>query len=183
MLRGVERNETNDALFTFLIHCCVLIGMWRCEKYSRLNLYCRHWYGLRSRKNEYIVYLQGLNFANVAKQEGARPTEKVPIFVGRAEGETLNLAISELYNKTENDLFLGHVSALVLSDKIVTHKFNEVIEEINRNRSLSSTLQIVTTEEEIEDVLNVEALFNFPPIYTILFKNLPMKLQEMNLSQ
>ncbi|WP_241559355.1 Ger(x)C family spore germination protein [Lysinibacillus halotolerans] len=121
-------------------------------------------------KNEYIVYLQGLNFANVAKQEGARPTEKVPIFVGRAEGETLNLAISELYNKTENDLFLGHVSALVLSDKIVTHKFNEVIEEINRNRSLSSTLQIVTTEEEIEDVLNVEALFNYPPIYTILFK-------------
>ncbi|WP_404458519.1 hypothetical protein [Sutcliffiella horikoshii] len=39
-------------------------------------------------EEEYIVYLQGLNFANVAKQEGGKPVEKIPSFVGTARGKT-----------------------------------------------------------------------------------------------
>ena len=60
-------------------------------------------------KQEYTAYLQGLNFANVAKQEGAKPIEPIPIFIASASGETLNLAVSKLYKKSEPPVFFGHV--------------------------------------------------------------------------
>jgi spore germination protein KC len=118
-------------------------------------------------KKEYTAYLQGLNFTNVAKTEGGKP---VPIFIASANGETLNIVVSKLYNKSEPPLFFGHVSTLVLSKSIVTHRFSEVIEEIGRNRSLRHTLRVMTTDEDIREVLNIKALFNYPAIYTVLFK-------------
>ncbi|RIW29362.1 Ger(x)C family spore germination protein [Bacillus salacetis] len=121
-------------------------------------------------KNEYEVFIQGLNFANVAKQEGGRPTEPVPIFVALATGETLNLAVSKLYKKSEPALFFGHTVTLVLSEKVAQEKFNEVIREVGRNRSLRPTLRIVISKENMEETLNTKALFDYPAIYTVLFK-------------
>lgn len=129
-------------------------------------------------KDEYTVYLQGLNFANVAKQEGGRPTEPVPIFVATETGETLNLAVSKLYKKSEPPLFFGHVRTLVLSKNIVTHRFEEVIEEVSRNRSLRPTLNVMTTEENILDVFTIKALFHYPAIYTVLFKKGGVELSQ-----
>ncbi|MGD6969328.1 hypothetical protein ACQCVP_23255 [Rossellomorea vietnamensis] len=82
---------------------------------------------------EFKVYIQGLNFANVAKQEGSRPTEPVPIFIASATGETLNLAVSKLYKKSEPPLFFGHVVTLVLTESVMKEKFQEVMNEIGRN--------------------------------------------------
>jgi len=119
---------------------------------------------------QYTAYIQGLDFASVAKLEGGRPSEPVPIFIASATGETLNLAVSKLYSKSEPPLFFGHVITLVLSKNIVAHRFNEVIKEVGRNRSLRMTLRVLTTEENIEEVFNVKALFNYPAVYTVLFK-------------
>jgi len=121
-------------------------------------------------KQEYTAYLQGLNFANVAKQEGAKPIEPIPIFIASASGETLNLAVSKLYKKSEPPIFFGHVETLVLSKSVVKHRFREVIEEIARNRSLRRTMRIITTEEKLPDIFNIKALFNYPAVYTVLYK-------------
>ncbi|MFE8699886.1 Ger(x)C family spore germination protein [Cytobacillus sp. FJAT-54145] len=129
-------------------------------------------------KDEYTVYLQALNFANVAKQEGPRPTEPIPIFIATAKGETLNLAVSELYKKSEPPLFFGHVSTVLLSKRIVTHRFREVIEDIGRNRSLRPTLRVLTTEEDISEVFSIKALFNYPAVYTVLFKKNSIELSQ-----
>ncbi|MGX6443147.1 Ger(x)C family spore germination protein [Neobacillus sp. K501] len=121
-------------------------------------------------KKEYTVYLQSLNFANVAKQEGSKPTEPIPTFVASATGETLNLAVRELYKESEPPLFFGHVNTIVISDRILTNRFQEVVEEIGRNRSLRHTIRVMTTREEIRDVFNIKALFNYPAVYTVLYK-------------
>ncbi|MEM5018416.1 Ger(x)C family spore germination protein [Metabacillus indicus] len=121
-------------------------------------------------EGEYIVYLQGLNFANVAKQEGAKSVDPVPIFIATARGETLNLAVSKLYGKSEPSLYFGHVNTLLLSNRLIQSKSSEVLEEIGRNRSLRPTMRVLTTEENIEDVFSVPALFNYPAVYTVLFK-------------
>ncbi|MCH6268218.1 Ger(x)C family spore germination protein [Neobacillus citreus] len=122
------------------------------------------------KKKEYTAYIQGLNFANVAKTEGGRPVEPIPTFVASATGETLNLAVSKLYKKSEPPLFFGHVKTLVLSQRLIQHKAKEVIEEVGRNRSLRPTLRVVTTEEDIQKVFNVKALFDYPAVYTVIFK-------------
>lgn len=121
-------------------------------------------------EKEYVVYLQGLNFANVAKQEGAKSVEPIPIFIATARGETLNMAVSKLYGKSEPPLYFGHVNTLLLTNRLIQSKSNEILEEVGRNRSLRPTMKIFTTEEKIEDVFNVPALFNYPAIYTVLFK-------------
>ena len=120
-------------------------------------------------KGEFTVYLQGLNFLNVAKQEGGKSADPVPIFVAMAKGETLNLAVRKLYKVSEPPLYFGHVKTLVITNRIVQHKFQEVVEEIGKNRSIRPTLHVVTTDEEIEEVLNTNALFNYPAVYTVLF--------------
>ncbi|NLP51676.1 Ger(x)C family spore germination protein [Bacillus sp. RO1] len=121
-------------------------------------------------KDEYIVYLQGLNFANVAKQDGGKPSETIPSFVGSARGKTLNLAVSELYSKSEPPIYFGHVKTLVLSQRLINRKSKEILEEVARNKSLRHRLRIVTTEENIEEIFAVTALFDYPAIYTVLFK-------------
>ncbi|KEZ48905.1 spore gernimation protein GerC [Metabacillus indicus] len=121
-------------------------------------------------EEEYIVSLQGLNFANVAKQEGAKSVDPVPIFIATARGETLNMAVSKLYGKSEPPLYFGHVNTLLVTNRLIQSKASEVLEEIGRNRSLRPTMKVFTTEEKIEDVFNTPALFNYPAIYTVLFK-------------
>lgn len=127
---------------------------------------------------EYTAYLQGLSFANVGKQEGGKPSEPVPIFVASAKGETLNLAVSNLYKMSEPPLFFGHVKTLILTQAIVENKFNEVMKEIGRNRSLRPTLRIITTSEDMQALLNVKALFNYPAVYTVLYKKNQYELAQ-----
>lgn len=133
------------------------------------------------KEEEYIVYLQGLNFANVAKQEGGKPVEEVPSFVGTARGKTLNLAVSELYKKSEPPIYFGHVRTLLVSQRLINSKSKEVLEEIARNKSLRHTLRVVTTEESIEEIFSVKALFNYPAVYTVLFKGKTQGLAENEL--
>ncbi|KEZ49232.1 Ger(x)C family spore germination protein [Metabacillus indicus] len=121
-------------------------------------------------EEEYVVYLQGLNFANVAKQEGAKSVDPIPIFIAKARGETLNMAVSKLYGKSEPPLYFGHVNTLLLTNRLIQSKASEVLEEVGRNRSLRPTMKVFSTEEKIEDVFNIPALFNYPAIYTVLFK-------------
>ncbi|WP_102260911.1 Ger(x)C family spore germination protein [Mesobacillus jeotgali] len=157
-------------LISIIIGCVMLSGCSNVKNIQDLTYIVAIGMDYDPEKEEYTAYLQGLNFANVAKQEGSRPTEPVPIFIASAKGETLNLAVSKLYNRTEPPLFFGHVITLLLSQRIVTHRFSEVIEEVGRNRSLRPTLRVMTTEESIQEVLNIKALFNYPAIYTVLYK-------------
>lgn len=96
---------------------------------------------------------------------------QLPSFVGSARGKTLNLAVSELYRMSEPPIYFGHVKTLVLSQRLINSKSKEVLEEIARNRSLRHRLRIVTTEESIEEIFNIKALFNYPAVYTVLFKD------------
>lgn len=169
-------------LLTILISCLLLLtGCSGIKNIQDLTYIVGIGMDYDEEKKEYTAYLQGLNFANVAKQEGSKPIEPIPIFIASATGETLNLAVSELYKKSEPPLFFGHVETLVLSQSIVKHKFKEVMKEIGRNRSLRHTMRVVTTEEKIEDVFNIKALFNYPAVFTIVYKTGKNELFENEL--
>ncbi|MFL8936879.1 Ger(x)C family spore germination protein [Rossellomorea oryzaecorticis] len=130
--------------------------------------------------DEYIVYLQGLNFLNVAKQE-TRPIEPIPTLVGSARGKTLNLAVSKLYKLSRPPLFFGHLKTLVLSDKVIEYKFKEVLEDVGRNRSLRPNLLLFTTDQNIEEILHTKGLFSYPPVYTVLLteENIEANLNDI----
>ncbi|WP_044337270.1 Ger(x)C family spore germination protein [Rossellomorea aquimaris] len=116
----------------------------------------------------YTAYLQGLNFANVAKQEGTKPTEPVPTYVGSASGKTLNMAVRNLYKATRPSLFFGHTKTLVISKNVIKYKYKEVLEDVGRNRSLRPNLLLYTTDESMEEIFKLNGLFQYPPVYTVL---------------
>ncbi|MBS8267070.1 Ger(x)C family spore germination protein [Mesobacillus boroniphilus] len=157
-------------IFSIIIGCLMLTGCSNVKNIQDLTYIVAIGMDFDPEKEEYTAYLQGLNFANVAKTEGGRPTEPIPIFIASATGETLNLAVSKLYNRSEPPLFFGHVITLLLSQNIITHRFNEVIKEVGRNRSLRPTLRVLSTDENIQEVFNIKALFNYPAVYTVLYK-------------
>jgi spore germination protein KC len=157
-------------ILTFITGCFILTGCSGLKNIQDLTYILAIGLDYDEEKQEYTAYLQGLNFANVAKQEGAKPIEPIPIFIASASGETLNLAVSKLYKKSEPPIFFGHVETLVLSNRVVKHRFRDVIEEVGRNRSLRHTMRIITTEEKLPDIFNIKALFNYPAIYTVLYK-------------
>lgn len=119
-------------------------------------------------KDVYTAYIQGLNFANVAKQEGSRSTDPIPTFVGTATGKTLNMAVANLYKVSRPPLFFGHTKTLVLSKNLLQYKFKEVLEDIGRNRSLRPSLELFVTDTNIEDIFRAKGLFEYPPVYTVL---------------
>ncbi|UTE75544.1 Ger(x)C family spore germination protein [Rossellomorea sp. KS-H15a] len=119
-------------------------------------------------KDEYTAYIQGLNFANVAKQEGSSSTDPIPTFVGSAKGKTLNMAVSNLYKVSRPPLFFGHTKTLVLSKNLLKYKFKEVLEDVGRNRSLRPSLELFVTDTNIEDIFSAKGLFDYPPVYTVL---------------
>lgn len=155
---------------SLLIVCMLLTGCSNIKNIQDLTYIVAIGMDYNKDTREYTAYLQGLNFINVAKQEGGRTVEPIPIFIASATSETLNLAVSKLYSKAEPPLFFGHVVTLILSQDLVENRFDEVIKEIGRNRSLRPTLRVMTTSEDIEKVLNIKALFNYPAVYTVLFK-------------
>ena len=113
-----------------LVSCLFMTGCTNMKNIQDLTYIVAIGMDYNQETKQYTAYIQGLNFANVAKQEGSRPVEPIPIFIASATGETLNLAVSKLYSKSEPPLFFGHVTTLVLSKNIVTHQFNEVIKEV-----------------------------------------------------
>ncbi|MGG4169942.1 Ger(x)C family spore germination protein [Rossellomorea vietnamensis] len=119
-------------------------------------------------KDEYTAYIQGLNFANVAKQEGSRSTDPIPTFVGSAKGKTLNMAVSNLYKVSRPPLFFGHTKTLVLSRNLLKYKFREVLQDVGRNRSLRPSLELFVTDTDIEEIFSTKGLFDYPPVYTVL---------------
>ncbi|MBO9129020.1 Ger(x)C family spore germination protein [Bacillus sp. 165] len=125
---------------------------------------------------EYIIYLQGLSFTNVAKLEGQSFTQLVPVYIGSARGETLNLAVRKLYKLSNPPLFFGHLRTIVLTERVSNNKIKQFLEEVGRNRSVRGTMRVFMTNEKIEDVFKIHGLFNYPPLYTILYKESKEKL-------
>ncbi|UOY91850.1 Ger(x)C family spore germination protein [Ectobacillus sp. JY-23] len=127
-------------------------------------------------KKEYIAYLQGLNFVNVAKQEGKSSANNIPNFIGSARGETLNLAVSKLYKLTDPPLFFGHIRTIVVTNRLTNSAMKKFLTEVGRNRSVRGTIRLFITEEKIEDVFQIQGLFNYPSVYTVLFKESGAKI-------
>lgn len=118
---------------------------------------------------EYIVYLQAVDFTNVAKQEGAA-APPAPNWIAKAKGESLNHAVSKLYEKSQPPLFFPHLKVVVLKENAIKYKMKEIMKDLARNRSVRHSIFIYGTKEPIEELFKLKTLFNFPPVYSLLMK-------------
>ncbi|MGP4079135.1 Ger(x)C family spore germination protein [Pseudalkalibacillus sp. R45] len=125
--------------------------------------------GLDYSEGEFVVYIQALNFANIAKQEGASSLQQAPpILIGEAKGNTIQEAISNLEQISALPLYYGHVETILLNENVIKEQMDSVIDFIGQNSLLRYNIWLFGTEQDIKEILTSESFFNFPSLYTII---------------
>ncbi len=135
--------------------------------------------GLDYAEGEFIAYIQALNFANIAKQEGASSLQQASsILIGEAKGKTIQAALSKLEQKASLPHYYGHVESILLSENLIKEQMKSVIDFIGQNSLLRYNIWLFGTEQDIKEILTSESFFNFSSLYTIIHN--PKALTENN---
>lgn len=135
--------------------------------------------GVDYSKGEFILYLQALNFANVARQEGSSSLQQpVPIFIGEAKGKSIQAAFSKLEQRAALPLYYGHVETVLLSERVIEEKMKSIIEYLGQNHFVRYNCWLFGTQHDMKEIFSSESFFNFSSLYTI-FHN-PDQVTERN---
>lgn len=153
-----------------IVAVCLLSGCLGLKSMEDLTYVVAIGIDYHDEKKEYIVHLQAVDFTNVAKQEGTGSVPDAPNWVAKASGKSLNHAVSKLYELSQPPLYFPHLKTVVLSEGAIKHKLKEIMKDLPRNRSVRHSIFIFGTNESIEEIFQQKALFNYPPLYSVLMK-------------
>lgn len=148
----------NKRLLVLMLFTIVLAGCWDQNQPERM-LYVNG-IGVDYKDDEYIVYMQVANFANLGKTQ--QPNSDVTqAEVGRARGDTMDEAIHELYHSVDQKVYWGHFSYLVVSEEAMENgKLSPIIDTFIRFRQTRYNIWVYTTKDSVEDVLLVRPVLN-----------------------
>lgn len=139
--------------FLFCIVILLLSGCWSIREVERL-LYI-HGIGVDFVDGEYVVYVQIINFMNVAKSESPNSTtEQAEVGVGR--GKTMEDAIFEIYKTADEEIFWGHLSFIILTEEVLKDgRMNQVIDSFIRFIKTRYRIFVYSTQSPLMDLLHV----------------------------
>lgn len=145
----------------------LLSGCWDNKEVQDINYITA--LGIDYKDDKYIIYVQMLDFATIAKQESSKPTEKAPIWVGRGTGTTLTEALIDLYTSSQQRVSWGHVTALVLAESVLQPKqLSQVFDLTNRSQEIRYTKWLYGTKDKMEDLFTVSPFFQLSPLHSLL---------------
>lgn len=145
----------------------LLSGCWDNNEVQDINYITA--LGVDYKDEKYIIYVQMLDFATIAKQESNKQTEKAPIWVGRGTGTTLTEALVDLYTSSQQRVSWGHVTALVLTEAVLKPKqLSQVFDLTNRSQEIRYTKWIYGTKDKMEDLFTVSPFFQLSPLHSLL---------------
>ncbi|WP_342532519.1 Ger(x)C family spore germination protein [Lysinibacillus sp. FSL K6-0057] len=144
----------NNVFLVFILTTVLFTsGCWDVTEPQRM--YYVNAVGVDFEDNQYKVYLQIINFADVAKSE--QPSGDVaPAEVGYAEGKTVEEAIYKLYRSSDQEIFWGHMRYLLFSERAMENERSiPVIDTFIRFRETRYHIWVYSTKDPIKDVLLV----------------------------
>ncbi|MEE3806363.1 Ger(x)C family spore germination protein [Lysinibacillus fusiformis] len=146
-------------LLFILTSAFFMTGCWDVTEPQRM--YYVNAVGVDYEDNQYKVYLQIINFADVAKSD--QPSGNVaPAEVGFAEGKTVEEAIYKLYRSSDQEIFWGHMRYLLFTERAMENERSiPVIDTFIRFRETRYHIWVYSTTDPIKDVmLNTPILRN-----------------------
>lgn len=154
-------------LCLFIIMSVLLAGCWDNKEVQDINYITA--LGIDYKEDQYIIYVQMLDFATIARQEGTKQTETAPIWVGRGTGSTLSDALIDLYTANQQRISWGHVTALVLGESVlVPERLSQVFDMTDRSQEIRYTKWIYGTKDSMEDLFTVSPFFQLSPLHSLL---------------
>ncbi|MFC5452770.1 Ger(x)C family spore germination protein [Paenibacillus aestuarii] len=144
----------------------LLGGCWDLNNIENLNFV--NAIGMDYANQEYIAYGQMVDYATTAKQENGKSTQPSIVWVGQGRGKTVNLAITNLYQTAQNRIIWSHVGAMVLSERMIQHGFDDMNDANLRYRELRVTPWIYGTHENMDQLFSTQSFFNLSHLSTLL---------------
>src|SRR5699024_4365655 len=146
----------------------ILTGCWDERQISEVNYITA--LGIDYQDENYIIYVQMLDFSNVAKQEMGKASENPPLYIGKASGKTINEAINNLYRTSQQAVNWAHISAIIYSDAIIKKGVEDAELSLRKSGKFRYPSWMFCTKDSIEDILSLSGFYQLPPIYTTLYK-------------
>lgn len=146
------------ALIVSLSVVLLLSGCWDVAEPQRM--YYVDGIGIDFKDGQYEIYMQIINFANVAKSETPAP-QTAQAEIGFAKGKTMEEAFFKLYRSIDQKVFWGHMTFLLFSeDALKSENAISVIDSFLRHRETRYQILTYCTQDPIKDILLVTPLLN-----------------------
>lgn len=137
--------------------------------------------GVDYKDGKWNAYAQILNFTNISHNEQSNLGKSVPVWVGKGEGDTLALALTDISRTSQLRLFWGHVKVIVMTENVLKKGVVDVYNAINRYREVRYNIYIYGTKKKLTEILTQKSILNLPPLETVLFTDNQMSSSASNL--
>lgn len=145
-------------LIVSLTAVLLLAGCWDVKEPQRM--YYIDGIGIDYKDGQYEIYMQIINFANVAKTEGPTP-QAAPSEIGFAKGKTMEEAFFKLYRSIDQKVFWGHMTFILFSEDAFKNENSiPVIDSFLRHRETRYQILTYVTKEPIKDILLITPILN-----------------------
>lgn len=144
----------------------LLTGCWDIKNIQDINyLTC---VGFDYIDNQYLVYVQMIDFSSVAKTEQGKPTRPIPVWVGTGKGETVIGAFNDLYRTSQLSIFYGQINSVVLGENMMKRGLKDVQEVLDRYYEFRYIPWFFGTKQPIEQLFAITPFFNLSPLMSML---------------
>ncbi|TQR28967.1 Ger(x)C family spore germination protein [Lysinibacillus sphaericus] len=145
-------------LIVSLTAVLLLAGCWDVKEPQRM--YYIDGIGIDYKDGQYEIYMQIINFANVAKSEGPTP-QAAPSEIGFAKGKTMEEAFFKLYRSIDQKVFWGHMTFILFSENALKDENSiPVIDSFLRHRETRYQILTYVTKDPIKDILLITPILN-----------------------
>lgn len=146
-------NKNYKPIFPLILTTLLLTGCWDVTEPQRM--YYINAVGVDFEDNKYKVYLQIINFADVARSDQFGGDVE-PAEVGYAEGKTIEEAIYKLYRSSDQEIFWGHMRYLIFSERTMENERSiPVLDTFIRFRETRYNIWVYCTKDPINDLMLV----------------------------
>lgn len=135
-----------------LLFCIFLSGCWDSKELE--NQHYISALGVDYQNEKYVVYIQLISFSRLAKEEQAGKSEENPVWVGKGEGKTINQAVLEIYNSSQERLYWGHTSAFIFGKNLLEKGLGSDLDVILRYREFRYNSWVFGTDCPIEEIFH-----------------------------
>jgi spore germination protein KC len=153
--------------FPLMLSIFLLTGCWGAQNIDHL-VYVDA-IGVDYKDNHFIVYVQFFSFTGLAKVETGGTQEKTAVAIGRATGETFNIATDQLYYSIQRRVSWGHIKSIVFTERALKKAvLQDVLDVIARYHEIKPTLWVYATDEPLEKLFEATPFLNTTPYYSLL---------------
>lgn len=147
--------------------CFVLTGCWGMKEIDHLAYI--HAIGIDYEDDQVIAYAQLISFSGLAKVEAGGSREKSTVTIGKAKGETFNVATDRLYHAIQQGVSWGHIKGIVFTERALKKGLvRDVIDVLNRYNEIRHTIWAFATKQPIERIFETTPFLDYPPDFSLL---------------